>query len=150
MSEQVRTMFAEIAPTYDKANSVLSMGVHHGWRRRTVEASGAAAGMSGLKEMARVVRPGGSVVVLEFGQPTGLFGAVYNFYGRHVIPTIGGAISGSRDAYEYLPRTSAAFPAGPRFLELMDRSGAFSSATFEPLTMGIAVLYRGVVASTAG
>ena len=71
-----------------------------------------------LKEMARVVRPGGRVVVLEFGQPTGLFGALFRFYSKVVMPAVGGLLTGNRAAYEYLPRTSAAFPAGEKFLEL--------------------------------
>jgi demethylmenaquinone methyltransferase/2-methoxy-6-polyprenyl-1,4-benzoquinol methylase len=100
-----------------------------------------------LAEMGRVVRPGGRVVVLEFGQPTGPFGALYRFYSNTVIPFVGGLLSGSRDAYEYLPRTSAAFAAEERFVELMERSGAFSAARFERLTMGIAVLYVGTVSA---
>lgn len=99
-----------------------------------------------LSEMARVVRPGGTVVVLEFGQPTGVFGGLYRFYSREVMPRIGGLLTGNRAAYEYLPRTAAAFPAGEQFLALMVRSGAFRERRAHALSFGIAWVYVGVVA----
>lgn len=98
-----------------------------------------------LKEMARVVKPGGRVVVLEFGQPQGLFGALFRFYSRHLMPWIGGLLTGNRSAYEYLPRTSAAFPAGERFLTLMDQAGAYRERQAHPLTFGTAYVYVGTV-----
>lgn len=99
-----------------------------------------------LKELARVVRPGGRVVVLEFGQPAGVFGALFKLYSRLVMPNIGGLLTGNRGAYEYLPRTSAAFPSGDRFLQLMDRSGGYASRSAHLLTFGTAHVYVGVVA----
>lgn len=98
-----------------------------------------------LKEMARVVRPGGRVVVLEFGQPTGAFGALFRFYSKTVMPAVGGLLTGNRAAYEYLPRTSAAFPSGDRFLGLMEQSGAYSERRAHPLTFGTAYVYVGTV-----
>ncbi|MBI5494705.1 MAG: bifunctional demethylmenaquinone methyltransferase/2-methoxy-6-polyprenyl-1,4-benzoquinol methylase UbiE [Deltaproteobacteria bacterium] len=229
MSAQVQGMFAAIAHRYDVANSVLSLGIHHGWRRVAVAASGAAVGHSVLdcatgtgdlalafkravghsghvvgtdfcaqmlahaprkaeraglqvefsvadamnlpyapgrfdvasiafgirnvtdpvrclREMARVVKPGGRVVVLEFGQPGGAFGALYRFYSRHVLPWVGGLLSGNRDAYRYLDRTAAAFPAGDRFLALMHDAAVFSQVEDRPLTFGTAHVYVGRVA----
>lgn len=99
-----------------------------------------------LRELARVVKPGGRVMVLEFGQPEGIFGAMYRFYSNTVIPTLGGIISGNREAYRYLPETSAAFPAGEAFLEKMREAGSFSEVSAVPLTFGVAWIYRGVVA----
>ena len=99
-----------------------------------------------LREMARVVKPGGQVLVLEFGQPHGLWGALYRLYSRVVMPAVGGLLTGNKAAYQYLPRTAAAFPAGERFLELMDRSGAFRARSARAFTGGITWLYRGVVA----
>ncbi len=99
-----------------------------------------------LKEMVRVVKPGGRVVVLEFGQPKGVVRLPFQFYSKHVMPTIGGLISGNRDAYTYLPETSAKFPAGDKFLELMDEAGVFSERRAESLTGGIAYVYIGTVA----
>jgi len=99
-----------------------------------------------LREMARVLRPGGRVVVLEFGQPRGPFGALFRLYSKAVMPALGGLLTGNRAAYEYLPRTSAAFPAGEKFLALMDEAGCFRERTATPLTFGTAYVYVGLAA----
>src|ERR1044071_842222 len=66
---------------------------------------------SGLREMRRVLRPGGMAPILEFSQPRNAwFGAVYRFYSRRILPVIGGALTGSRDAYTYLPESIGKFP----------------------------------------
>jgi demethylmenaquinone methyltransferase/2-methoxy-6-polyprenyl-1,4-benzoquinol methylase len=98
-----------------------------------------------LKEMARVVKPGGRVVVLEFGQPEGMFGALFRFYSKTIMPAIGGLLTGNRAAYEYLPRTAAAFPAGERFLGLMDQAGAYRERVAKPMTFGTSYVYVGTV-----
>jgi demethylmenaquinone methyltransferase / 2-methoxy-6-polyprenyl-1,4-benzoquinol methylase len=98
-----------------------------------------------LREMARVVRRGGRVVVLEFGQPHGPFGALFRVYSRQVMPAIGGLLTGNRAAYEYLPRTAAAFPAGDSFLGLMDEAGSFWQRSATPLLAGTAYVYTGTV-----
>jgi demethylmenaquinone methyltransferase/2-methoxy-6-polyprenyl-1,4-benzoquinol methylase len=98
-----------------------------------------------LKEMARVVKPRGKVVVLEFGQPNGLLKYPYELYSQYIMPTLGGWISGNKEAYTYLPRTSANFPAGSNFIELMDRANCFQSRMFEKMTGGIAYVYVGTV-----
>ena len=98
-----------------------------------------------LRELARVVRSGGRVGMLEFGQPRGGFGALFRLYSRTLLPLIGSLLTGSREAYEYLPRTSAAFPAGDRFLALMDEAGCFERRTAHPLTFGTAYVYLGFV-----
>ena len=98
-----------------------------------------------LQEMARVVKPGGKVVILEFGQPKGLLKFPYELYSQHIMPTVGGLISGNREAYTYLPKTSAEFPAGPKFLALMDKAGSFSETRAKKLTGGIAFVYVGIV-----
>lgn len=98
-----------------------------------------------LRELSRVVVPGGRVVVLEFGQPGGIFGALFRFYSRVVMPLIGGLVTGNRRAYEYLPRTAAAFPAGERFLALMREAATFSEVSATPLLFGTAFVYLGVV-----
>jgi demethylmenaquinone methyltransferase/2-methoxy-6-polyprenyl-1,4-benzoquinol methylase len=102
-----------------------------------------------LRELARCVRPGGRVVVLEFGQPEGAFGALYRSYATHVLPRLGGLLTGERPAYEYLPRTAGAFPAGPRFVALMDQAGCFSRSLAHPLWQGLAWVYVGEVAAAA-
>jgi demethylmenaquinone methyltransferase/2-methoxy-6-polyprenyl-1,4-benzoquinol methylase len=228
MSEKVRAMFADIADDYDRINTVLSFGVHHAWRNKAIQESGAKTGdhvldcatgtgdlaiefkkavgeegyvmgtdfcapmiepapgkaekqglkidfevadamnlpyeddrfdiasiafgirnvddpVKALKEMARVVKPGGKVVVLEFGQPKGLMKFPYELYSQHIMPAIGGLLSGNREAYTYLPRTSATFPAGKKFLKLMEESKSYESYRSVKLTGGIAYIYVGLV-----
>lgn len=219
-------MFGAISGRYDLANTVLSLGVHHLWRKTAVRWSGARPGMKvldcatgtgdlafefekalagkgevlgtdfcepmlskaiekgktagshvrfetvdvmklpyadqtfdlasisfgirnvqdpqkGLAELGRVVRPGGSVIVLEFGQPkSAAFGALYRFYSTQVLPKIGGLISGKPDAYEYLQNSSNQFPCREAFLDLARSTGAFSKLEYRPLTGGIAYLYK--------
>lgn len=98
-----------------------------------------------LKEMARVVKPGGKVVVLEFGQPKGAVRIPYEIYSKHVMPAIGGFISGNREAYTYLPETSAKFPAGNKFLDLMKEADVFSEQRAVKLTGGISYIYVGTI-----
>jgi demethylmenaquinone methyltransferase/2-methoxy-6-polyprenyl-1,4-benzoquinol methylase len=97
-----------------------------------------------LSEMRRVVKPGGRVVVLEFGQPKGLFGSFYRFYSNTILPIIGGVVTGNREAYSYLNRTAANFPCRDEFVDLMHRAG-FRKASWSPMFGGIAFLYIGEV-----
>ena len=217
-------MFAAIAGQYDRLNSLLSLGLHHAWRRRTVAAASLRQGAtlldlcsgtadlalafagrdvrvvatdfcdamlvrgrqkalrrgepvnfaladalrlpfqdasfdavsvafglrnvdslaSALGEIYRVLRPGGVVVVLEFGQPNGrVFGPLYRFYSRHLLPRIGGWLSGHADAYTYLPRTAEVFPAGSRFLRVMGQQ-EFTQMQARPLTGGVVYIYRAI------
>ena len=230
MSTRVRQMFAAIAPRYDFANQVLSLGIHRIWRRIAVRESGVRPGqsvldcatgtgdlaiafkravgptgrvvgtdfcaemlalaphkaerasldidfeladatalpypdasfdvssiafgirnvdepMQCLRELARVTRPAGRVVVLEFGQPSGVFGRLFRFYSRTLLPWAGGALTGERSAYEYLPRTAAAFPCGDRFLGMMRETRSFDELKSRPLTFGIAYVYVGRIPS---
>ncbi len=216
-------MFASIAKRYDRANTVLSAGVHHRWRREAVRWSEAREGDSvldcatgtgdlaiafkkavgsgrvvgtdfvpemleiarqkssrivfdaadvtalpfddgsfdissiafgirnvhdparGVSEMARVVRSGGRVIILEFGQPRNrAFRMLYDFYRRRVLPNVGGVLTGRKEAYEYLESSSARFPCGDGFAELMRATGQFASVEWKSLTFGIAYLYKGV------
>jgi demethylmenaquinone methyltransferase/2-methoxy-6-polyprenyl-1,4-benzoquinol methylase len=98
---------------------------------------------AGLRELFRVVEPGGRVFVLEFSQPIvpGLR-ALFDFYFWRVLPRIGGFLSGSRGAYEYLPDSVSRFPDQRRLAELM-RGVGFEPVEFENLTGGIAALHVG-------
>ncbi|HVR41314.1 MAG TPA: class I SAM-dependent methyltransferase [Thermoanaerobaculia bacterium] len=219
---RIRSMFASIAGGYDRANTILSAGVHHLWRRKAVRRSGAKPGdrvldcatgtgdlaiafrkagaevigtdfvpemlalaitkapeihfevadvtalpyesatfdvasiafgirnvgdpRKGIAELARVVKPGGRVIVLEFGQPRSrVFRAAYDAYRKRVLPRVGGVVTGKRDAYEYLESSSARFPSGDEFVAMMRDAAKFSSIDYVPLTFGIAYLYRGIV-----
>lgn len=99
----------------------------------------------GVEELARVVRAGGRVAILEFGQPRGPLAPLYRAYNRFVIPRVGGRITGHRAAYEYLDRTAASFPSGTRFVELMEATGKFQSVQHRRLMSGLVNAYIGLV-----
>lgn len=222
-ADSIRNMFSSISGRYDRANTVLSLGIHHLWRKALVRWSGAKAGsrvldcatgtgdlafefekkgasvigtdfcedmlvharkkaeargssarfeqadvlalsfpdasfdvatisfgirnvsdpVRGLAEMGRVVRAGGYVLVLEFGQSSvPLWGPLFELYSRKVLPRIGGWVTGKPEAYEYLQNSSAKFPCKEGFLELARKTGLFDRAEFRPLSGGIAYLYR--------
>jgi demethylmenaquinone methyltransferase/2-methoxy-6-polyprenyl-1,4-benzoquinol methylase len=99
----------------------------------------------GLREMRRALRPGGMAAILEFSQPpNAVFGAVYGFYSRRILPWIGGLLTGSRDAYRYLPESIRKFPAAPQLAEDMRRAG-FSNVTYQRFTGGSVALHIGAV-----
>jgi demethylmenaquinone methyltransferase/2-methoxy-6-polyprenyl-1,4-benzoquinol methylase len=95
----------------------------------------------GLEELARALKPGGVLAILEFSQPTNRpFAALYGFFSAHVLPWIGGMISGSRDAYSYLPESIRKFPGAPDLAAQMQAVG-FSHVEFERLTFGAVALH---------
>jgi demethylmenaquinone methyltransferase/2-methoxy-6-polyprenyl-1,4-benzoquinol methylase len=96
----------------------------------------------GLAEIHRVLAPGGRVVILECNQPDGLSGALYTLYFRHVLPMIGGAISGDRAAYRYLPASVARFPRPPQMLALLADAG-FTQTRWDGYLLRAAGLYLG-------
>ena len=97
----------------------------------------------GLAELRRILKPGGRLVVLEFSAPVVPgFGRLFNFYFSHVLPRIGGAVSGSRGAYEYLPDSVSKFPNQQKLVALMERTG-FETVKYRNLTGGIAALHSG-------
>ena len=99
---------------------------------------------AGLREIARVLRPGGQCGILDFGEPKGLFGSIYRFYFKQVLPRIGTMISGVRGPYVYLPASVERFPSPEEMLDRM-KSAGFAEATWTPYTFGIAGLYRGKI-----
>jgi demethylmenaquinone methyltransferase / 2-methoxy-6-polyprenyl-1,4-benzoquinol methylase len=98
---------------------------------------------AGLAEMRRVLRPAGTVAILEFTQPpNAAFRALYHFYSRRILPIIGGALTGDRGAYTYLPESVKRFPNAPALAAEMGRAG-FGQVEYEYLTGGIVALHVG-------
>lgn len=99
---------------------------------------------SGLKEIARMLKPGGKAVILEFFKPTGfLTKLAYAFYVGTILPLRGGAISKNKAAYDYLQQSARNFPPVGEFKALMEKCG-FKDIALEGKTMGVAVSVVGV------
>jgi demethylmenaquinone methyltransferase/2-methoxy-6-polyprenyl-1,4-benzoquinol methylase len=99
-----------------------------------------------LREFARVLEPGGRLVVLEFGRPSSrALASAYEVYFHKVLPRIGGLVSGDGEAYRYLPRSVSAWPGPAAFQEEIESAG-FTECGHRPLSGGIAFLHWGVAA----
>ena len=224
--EKVRSMFAAIAARYDLANTVLSLGIHHLWKRRVAALAAAVPGpvldlctgtgdiaallaergqkvagadfclpmlqqapksasgaglhlaqadalrlpfpdgtfgavtiafglrnladpIAGLAEMHRVLRAGGTLIVLEFGRPSfAPWAAVYRTYQRVLMPLVGGLVTGEPEAYRYLPETSHAFPCGAALGDRLRQVG-YADVRWHDLSGGIAYLYTATAAQQA-
>ncbi|MCX7735174.1 MAG: bifunctional demethylmenaquinone methyltransferase/2-methoxy-6-polyprenyl-1,4-benzoquinol methylase UbiE [Candidatus Kapabacteria bacterium] len=94
-----------------------------------------------LKEMARIVKTDGKILILEFGTPIGFIKHFYKFYSNFIIPIIGGIITGNKKAYSYLNQSSLEFPYGEKFIEIIKTTKLFKNFHFKPLFNGIAYLY---------
>jgi demethylmenaquinone methyltransferase/2-methoxy-6-polyprenyl-1,4-benzoquinol methylase len=98
----------------------------------------------GLKELHRVLKKGGKLVILEFSTPVVPgFKQIFNLYFTQILPRIGGAVSGSRGAYEYLPDSVSRFPDQKGLAEMMRKTG-FSTVEYKNLTGGIAAIHSGI------
>jgi demethylmenaquinone methyltransferase / 2-methoxy-6-polyprenyl-1,4-benzoquinol methylase len=226
-AQNIQKMFSAIAPSYDKANTILSLGIHHIWKQKVVSLSGAKPGdcvldcatgtgdlailfkekvgslgqVTGtdfnadilsfapakaeqkelkikfetadvtqlpyadntfdvssisfgirnvkdldraLSELARVTKPSGKVMILEFGQVRlPIFRDFYNFYSNTILPWVGGKISGNPEAYKYLNESAARFPSSQNFIDRALKTGAYKDMTCKELSFGIAYIYIG-------
>lgn len=96
-----------------------------------------------LREMRRVLKPGGRAIILEFSLPSNpVLRSGYLLYFRHVLPRVGGMVSGDAPAYRYLNQTVETYPYGDAFLRLMDDAG-FHHVKAHSLTFGVATIYTG-------
>jgi demethylmenaquinone methyltransferase/2-methoxy-6-polyprenyl-1,4-benzoquinol methylase len=97
----------------------------------------------GLKEMLRVLKPGGKLVILEFSKPKQIaFKGVYNLYMKIIAPGIGNMVAKNKDAYQYLNESVQKFPEGKEFIEILKKSG-YKNTYFESLTLEICSIYCG-------
>lgn len=98
----------------------------------------------GLKEINRVLRPGGKLVVLEFSHPTVFpLKQLFNIYFKYMLPLIGRVTSKDPKAYQYLYESVQAFPGGQRFVNILTQTG-YKQNTCQPLTFGICSIYTGI------
>jgi demethylmenaquinone methyltransferase/2-methoxy-6-polyprenyl-1,4-benzoquinol methylase len=93
-----------------------------------------------LREMSRVLRPGGHLLVLDFSLPAGALRTVYRFYLHRCLPILASLVTGQREAYQYLAGSIEKFPRGDEMINLLEQNG-FERAVADPLTGGIATIY---------
>ena len=98
-----------------------------------------------LLEMSRVVKQGGKVIVLEFGQPKGLFNMIFNTYNKVFLPVWKKFLKLDSDSYSYLKDSSSIFPCREDFISIMNKTECFSECSFAPVSFGIAYIYVGIV-----
>ncbi len=97
----------------------------------------------GLLEMKRILKPGGTMQILEFSHPgSAPFKQIYRFYSRFIIPFFGKIISRNNQAYSYLPESVAAFPSGDDFIRILEKIG-MENSSYISLTFGISSIYSG-------
>jgi demethylmenaquinone methyltransferase / 2-methoxy-6-polyprenyl-1,4-benzoquinol methylase len=95
-----------------------------------------------VREMLRVLKPGGRLLILDFSLPNGILRKPYRFYLHRILPKLAGALTGQRDAYEYLGGSIEQFPAGDAMCELLESCG-FTATQADPLSFGVVSLYEG-------
>lgn len=99
-----------------------------------------------ISEMARVTKPNGVVIILETGEISNpILGPAIQVYFKHVVPRLGGLVSGNREAYEYLNKSSSAFPCKKEFIDMMAKTKKFKKLEYKTLMGGASYIYRGIV-----
>ena len=139
----------EVARRKSVANTVVADALQLPFESASFDAVTVAFGLRNmadwdraLAEMARVLRPGGHLLVLDFSIPIGALRPAYRFYLHRCLPLLASVVTGQKAAYDYLGGSIEKFPSGPAMLELIEQNG-FTDATAEPLMGGIATIYTG-------
>jgi demethylmenaquinone methyltransferase/2-methoxy-6-polyprenyl-1,4-benzoquinol methylase len=134
-------------------NTVVADALHLPFSDHSFDAVSVAFGLrnmadweAAVREMARVLTPGGHLLVLDFSIPRGLVGVLYRCYLHRVLPRIAALVTGEGDAYEYLGQSIEQFPQGRTMCELMERNG-FVTAQSQTLSAGIVTIYQATKAS---
>lgn len=99
----------------------------------------------GLKEMRRVLKPGGHLFILDFSLPKGVMRGPYRFYLHNILPKMAGFLTKEKDAYEYLGGSIEQFPSGEAMIELLRESG-LQDGSATPMTFGVVTVYEAVKA----
>ena len=94
-----------------------------------------------LQEMARVVKHGGNIVVIEFGQPNGILSILYKIYSKIFMPILGKIIAKNFEAYVYLPETASRFPCREEFISMMEQTETLVNCSYYSLSGGVAYIY---------
>lgn len=95
-----------------------------------------------LREMHRILKPGGRLLILDFSLPNGIMRIPYRWYLHNVLPHMAGLLTGQKDAYEYMGGSIEAFPSGKAMTDLLESCG-FTKTTATPITFGVCTLYEG-------
>ena len=135
-----RLVVAVQAPAVDgKANAAVIKELAAAFGLRNM-----ASWEKGLSEMARVLRPGGHLLILDFSLPElPVIRPLYRFYLHHILPHIAGLATGRKDAYEYLGESIEQFPSGEKMTSLIESCG-FKNAKSHPLTLGTVSIYTAI------
>ncbi|MBJ7284658.1 MAG: ubiquinone/menaquinone biosynthesis methyltransferase [Akkermansiaceae bacterium] len=95
-----------------------------------------------LREMHRILKPGGRLLILDFSLPNGIMRIPYRWYLHNVLPHLAGLLTGQKDAYEYMGGSIEAFPSGKVMTDLLESCG-YTKTSATPITFGVCTLYEG-------
>ena len=135
---EVKTEFADAMNLHYEDNTFDIVSISYGIRN--VDDTPTA-----LKEMARVLKPGGKIAILETGQPPKILLPFYWIVTNGLLPLLSRMLTGSTSAYKYLADTASSYPYGKKFVKIMEETGAFEKCTSKAQFLGASFIYLGTV-----